>query len=135
MIPDTWGTIIYKKDGEKKKIVCYGINTLDLVREGNRELKKLKENLRIFQENAADVTLLLILNKPMGAVRFDNAKVQKNFQILIQRFKNSGFGIYDDTCNFGRALALCDAYYGDWCKVTWYFRKQGKPVMIQNLEV
>ena len=46
-----------------------------------------------------------------------------------------GWGIYDDTPDIDRAIALSDAYYGDMSSVVELYKVTGKPIMIQNLEI
>ena len=43
-------------------------------------------------------------------------------------------GIYDDTPDLNRALAISDAYYGDWSSLVALYM-YGKPVMIQDVDV
>ena len=48
---------------------------------------------------------------------------------------DEGWGIYDDTAELERAIALSDAYYGDKSSVVQLFQQTGKPIMIQNMKV
>ena len=50
-------------------------------------------------------------------------------------YRAAGFGIYDDSANMERAIAVSDAYYGDWSSIVWLYKQTGKPIMIQNAEV
>ena len=34
-----------------------------------------------------------------------------------------------------RAVALSDAYYGDWSSIVYLYQKTGKKIMIQNPDV
>ena len=50
-----------------------------------------------------------------------------------ERYIQERWGIYDDTADLERAIALSDAYYGDWSSVVQLCQKAGKPVMIQQI--
>ena len=45
------------------------------------------------------------------------------------------YGIFDDTADVHRAIALSDAYYGDKGSVAVLYKETGKPCMIQNVKV
>ena len=59
----------------------------------------------------------------------------EEYEKLVEQYRREGFGIYDDTADLDRAIALCDAYYGDGSSLVQLCRKVGKPVMIQCVEV
>ena len=50
-------------------------------------------------------------------------------------FLEHDLGIYDDTPDMDRAIALCDAYYGDHSSLVRLCREAGKPVMIQDVGI
>ena len=59
----------------------------------------------------------------------------KEYEKLVEEYKKEGWGIYDDTADMDRAVALCDAYYGDGSSLVQLCQEAGKPVMIQNVEI
>ena len=54
---------------------------------------------------------------------------------LLREYQEAGWGIYDDTADMDRAIAISDAYYGDASSVLQLYRKTGKPIMTQNVDV
>lgn len=54
---------------------------------------------------------------------------------MVRDYKAKAFGIYDDTADMHRAIALSDAYYGDGGSVAVLYKETGKPCMIQNVTV
>ena len=54
---------------------------------------------------------------------------------IVQKYKNEDWGIYDDTPDLDRAIAISDAYYGDGSSVVQLCQKAGLPVMIQNVDI
>ena len=59
----------------------------------------------------------------------------QSYMELVRDYRQAAFGIYDDTANMERAMAVSDAYYGDWSSLVWLYQQTGKPIMIQNVEV
>ena len=59
----------------------------------------------------------------------------EQYKSLVDEYRKEGWGIYDDSPELDRAIAVSDAYYGDWSSVVWLYKETGKPIMIQNCEV
>lgn len=55
------------------------------------------------------------------------------YRKIREKYREEGWGIYDDTADMDRAVVLSDAYYGDGSSVVWLYQKTGKPVMVQNV--
>ncbi len=53
---------------------------------------------------------------------------------IVEKYKAEGWGIYDDTSDMNRAIAISDAYYGDWSSIVALYKATGKPIMIENIE-
>lgn len=64
-----------------------------------------------------------------------NPQLWTDYQKLVEEYKAEGWGIYDDSAELDRAIALCDGYYGDYSSLVQLCQKAGKPTMIQNVEV
>ena len=59
--------------------------------------------------------------------------LREEYEELVEEYREQGWGIYDDTADVDRAVALCDGYYGDQSSVVKLCREAGKLVMIQNV--
>ena len=59
----------------------------------------------------------------------------ERYKRIVDTYKAEDWGIYDDTAELERAIAVSDAYYGDQSSVVWMYKETGKPIMIQNCEV
>jgi len=59
----------------------------------------------------------------------------EEYEKIVSEFSRQGFGIYDDTPDVHRAIAVSDAYYGDPSSLVALFERTGKPVMIQNKNI
>ena len=59
----------------------------------------------------------------------------ERYQTIRARYVQANWGIYDDTPDIDRAIAISDAYYGDFSSVVYMCREAGKPILIQNTEL
>lgn len=135
-IPEPWREIITKPDGSRKKIILYNTGVDALLKQGDLMLKKIRDVLRIFEENRKEAALLW---RPHPLIRATIASMRpqlwKEYEEIVQKYCKEGWGIYDDTADLERAIALCDAYYGDGSSIVKLCQEAGKPVMIQNVEI
>ena len=54
---------------------------------------------------------------------------------LVRKYREEGWGIYDDSSDVDRAIVLSDAYYGDASSVVQMYQQTGKPIMMQNVDI
>ena len=59
----------------------------------------------------------------------------EKYKMMVDNYRSEGWGIYDDTAELDRAIAVSDAYYGDPSSVVNLYKQTGKPIMIQNVYV
>ena len=133
LIPDEWKKLTYKPDGTKKKIVLY-LSSIGAVLGGEKlYLAKLRSVFEIFRNN--DNAVLWWRPHPLSAITFQSMRPRllKEYLAIVESYKREGFGIFDDTPDLHRAVALSDAYYGDSSSVLILYCATGKPMMLQNV--
>lgn len=59
----------------------------------------------------------------------------EQYQEIVREYKAGDWGIYDDTPDLHRAIALSDAYYGDQSSLVELYQVTGKPIMLQDVEL
>ena len=98
-------------------------------------MQKLESVLDIFRREKK-ITLLWRPH-PLNETTMQAMRPQKleEYKKTIADYRAAGYGIYDDTADLHRAIALSDAYYGDWSSVVSLYEKTGKPTLIQNHEL
>ena len=135
-IPAEWLKIIQKPDGSWKKIILYNTSVGALLKNSEKMLVKMQDVFRIFKENRDDVALLWRPH-PLIQATIESMRPQLwvEYVKLREQYRAEGWGIYDDSADMDRAIALSDAYYGDGSSLVQLCQKTGKPVMIQNPEV
>ena len=53
---------------------------------------------------------------------------------IAERFRREGWGIYDDTSDFEKAVIVSDAYYGDGGSLWELYKITGKPMLRQSID-
>lgn len=135
-IPEEWRGIIERKDGEWKKIILYNNSVTALLKEEEKMLRKMKDVFCFFEENREDVALLWRPHPLIKAtIESMRPELWEKYQEILEQYKEKGWGIYDDTAELERAIALCDGYYGDYSSLVQLCQEAGKPVLIQDVEI
>lgn len=135
-IPEEWMKVIQKPDGSRKKIILYNTGVDALLKHSDKMLGKIKDVLRIFKENQDEVALLWRPHPLIKAtIESMRPELWQEYKSIVEQYREEAWGIYDDTANMDRAIALSDAYYGDGSSLVQLYQETGKPVMIQNAEM
>ncbi len=135
-IPKKWIRVIEKPDGSWKKVILYNTSVTALLDQGERMLKKIWNVLKIFEENQNEIALLWrphpLIEATISSMR---PELWEEYSKIVKKYKDAGWGIYDDTVELDRAMVLCDAYYGDQSSLVKLCHEIGKPVMIQKTNI
>jgi hypothetical protein len=133
-LPDRWRTLIERDDGTKRKVIFYN-TTIDAMLHGDEQyLKKLRSVLDFFR--GCDDVVLWWRPHPLGEATYQSMRpmLVDEYKGIVADYKNESWGIFDDTADLHRAIALSDAYYGDWSSVVALYKVSRKPVRIQSVE-
>ena len=135
-IPEEWLKIIEKADGSRKKIIFYNTSVGALLQHGEKMIDKMRRVFRTFRENSEDVTLLWRPHPLIPAtIKSMRPQLWTEYQSVVREYRKEGWGIYDDSADLDRAIAVSNGYYGDPSSVVNLCRSIGMPVMIQNVEI
>lgn len=134
-IPNDWKRIMTKPDGEYKKVILYNIGVSALLEHSDRMIEKIRSVLCIFEENKDEIALLWRPH-PLIRATIESMRPQLwlEYEQIVEEYKSAGWGIYDDSAELERTIALSDAYYGDLSSLVQLCQKVGMPVMLQRLE-
>lgn len=129
-IPKEWQRIIEKPDGSWKKIVLYN-NSISALLEHNEDmLEKMRLVFATFKEYKDEIALLWrphpLIENTLISMR---PQLWENYKAIRDRYLAEGWGIYDDTADIDRAIAVSDAYYGDPSSVVQMYRQTGKAMV------
>lgn len=64
--------------------------------------------------------------------QWQNPALFEAFRQVCLEYQQAGWGIYDDSGDYARAVAHSDAMYGDYGEIYELYRQTGKPIMIQD---
>ena len=135
-LPEDWKRITKRADGSRKKVIFYNTSVGALLQESERMIKKIAHSVEVFRENQDEVALLWrphpLIEATLTSMR---PQLWEEYSHIVREYRDAGWGIYDDTADMDRAIAISDGYYGDWSSIVWLYQKAGKPIMIQNCEV
>lgn len=133
IIPEEWKRQMHSEDGGTRKIILYNTTIATLLIGNEKVLNKIEDTLEIFKNNQK--VLLLWRPHPLNATTCAAMRpnLLKRYEHIVEKYKSEGWGIYDDTPDMNRAIALSDAYYGDWSSMVALYKVTGKPIMIQNI--
>ena len=135
-IPEEWMEIIRKPDGSWKKIILYNTSVTALLQYSDQMIAKIQEVFRIFYENREEAVLLWRPHPLIEAtIRSMRPKLWAKYREIVERYCAQGWGIFDESADLDRAVALSDAYYGDWSRIVWLYEKTEKPILHQNPDI
>lgn len=134
-IPDEWQKIVRKPDGSKKKVILYNTSVSALLAHGEQMLQKIQSVFEVFKENINDAALLWrphpLIKATISSMR---PQLWNEYEKLVEKYREEGWGIYDDSAELDRAIALSDGYYGDPSSVVQLCLKNEIPVMVQTVK-
>lgn len=136
IIPDEWLKIIEKPDGIRKKVIFYNTSVSALLEHNEKMLNKMRSVFRTFYEYRDDIALLWRPHPLIKAtIESMRPELWKAYSEIVDKFISDGWGIYDDTSDLERAIALSNAYYGDKSSVVQLCQRAEMPIMIQDVSV
>ena len=135
-VPQEWLRLIQRRDGSRKRIIFYNTGIQELLKNTERTLFKMERVFKIFYENRDRIALLWrphpLTESTLASMR---PQMLERYQTIRARYVQANWGIYDDTPDIDRAIAISDAYYGDFSSVVYMCREAGKPILIQDTEL
>ena len=129
-VPKSWLKMIQKPDKTWKKIVFFNTGVSIVLKLKEKALDKIESNFKIFKENKDEVVLLWRPHPLMMATMAGMLpELQERYAEIVKKYKEENWGIYDDTADLNRAVALSDAYFGDGSSVLKLYVVTGNPIM------
>lgn len=119
----------------RKKIVLYNTTIDAFLKYGEKAILKMKQVFHFFAQQ--DDMLLIWRPHPLleATLRSMRPGLLEAYLELVTYYKSNDIGIWDESSDLHRAIALSDAYYGDWSSLVDLYRVTGKPILIQNMDV
>lgn len=117
----------------RRKVIFYNTSISAFLQHGEKMLKKMRDVFWTFKQERENITLLWRPHPLLApTIRSMRPELYEEYEKIVEDYRTEDWGIYDDSADLNRAIAISDAYYGDPSSVVELFKKVGKPVMIQN---
>ena len=135
-VPDDWWKYLVDDNGEGMKVLLFHVNPGVLVTYGQKYIDKMERTFRVFEENRDKMTIFWQMSpEAKSLLQTHYPDIFKKLHAKIEDFARKELGIYLESDDIEKAVAVADAYYGDRDEILYRVRKLGKPVMIQNVEI
>lgn len=124
-----------ENEKQMKKVVLYNTSIDSILKEGDKALDKIDY---VFEAMKRKTNVVLwwrphpLTSSTIEAMR---PELQTRYNGLVERFCGEKMGIYDTTSDLNRAIAVSDAYYGNWSSVIYLYMAAGKPVLISQPDI
>ena len=129
-----WKSLIFDKQGKRKKVIFYNTSVSDLLNHENM-LEKIEDTLDFFKKNR-EYTLWWrphpLYESTIVSMR---PELLKTYKSIVEGYKSEGWGIFDEGEDLEWAIAETDGYYGDGSSVVQLYLEAGKPVLYQDTRV
>ena len=136
LLPEDWRRVIEKPDGTWKKVILYNVSLSSLMDNKDKLLDKMEWVVQTFRERRNDVVLLWRPHPLFEAtVESQAPELGERYRRMVERYRSGGWGIYDDSSDLHRAIAVSDGYYGDRSSLVTLYQAVKKPVMMQSIRV
>ena len=134
-VPEDWQNLINNSDGTAKKVIFLNTSISGLLNGDEEILHKLRHIFECFRKNKNVV--LLWRPHPLSASTCKSMRpgLLREYLEIINDFCCENFGIYDDSPDPHRAMALSDAYYGDMSSLVYMYGMTGKPIVIHDVKI
>ncbi|MBR1398351.1 MAG: CDP-glycerol glycerophosphotransferase family protein [Selenomonadaceae bacterium] len=132
-IPQEWLKIIRKPDKSWKKIILYNTGLQSMIDWKEKMVDKIDEIIQTFKAHKDEIALIWRPHPLVAAFTYGLApELNDRYQAIVNTYKQEGWGIYDDTSNFYRALVLSDAFFGDHSSIIFLYKTTGKPIFFNS---
>lgn len=135
-LPIEWKNIICRADGTRKKVVLYNTSIQNLLTHNEKMIMKIDNSLRVFKEYKEDIALIWrphpLIYATLQSMR---PNLLNDYKAIVNKYCSAGWGIYDDTSDMNRAIAVSDAYYGDGGSMLELYKATGRAILLQRVEM
>lgn len=131
-LPDEWARQLKRPDGTLKKVILYNTAITSLLTGNDDVLRKLQYVFDVFRQR--EDVLLWWRPHPLNGTVYSSMRphLRAIYEDIVAEYRQSCFGIYDDSADSHRAIAFSDAYYGDGGSLMALYSLTEKPLMWQD---
>lgn len=115
-----------------KKVIFYNTGVTSLLSGKEKHIEKIKWVFKIFQQHPEVVLWWRPHPLELSTVQSMLPDLEQSYRELRKWYEDENIGILDESADLNRAIAISDAYYGDWSSITGLYRAIKKPVLYEN---
>ncbi len=118
-----------------KKILYY-TDLMPFLTDSSKAISKVRKNFEIFNENRDKIGLVWHpYSRTEEFLELNKSDCIEEYRRLKEEYRERNLGELDEDSDGHNLAESCDAYYGDYSDITYFFTESNKPVMIQNFDV
>ena len=125
-LPENWKDII-----AGKKVILYNTSISNLLKGEEKHIEKIEQVIKTFRNQTEAVLWWRPHPLEWSTVESMRPELAIKYKTVRERYIEEGWGIFDTSADVHRAIAVSDAYYGDWSSLIYLYRVTGKPVLLQ----
>lgn len=128
--PNNWKKII-----QGKKVIFYNTSVTSLLSGKERHIDKIRWVFKIFQQHTEVVLWWRPHPLELSTVQSMLPNLEPSYRELRKWYEDENIGILDESADLNRAIAISDAYYGDWSSITGLYKAIKKPILYENYKI
>lgn len=129
-LPEEWAGI-----AKGRRLVFYNTTLTALLKHNEQYIRKLRSVMDHFRDDPDFVLLWRPHPLNLATVGSMRPQLLQAYREVVREYRESGAGIYDDSADLHRAIALSSVYYGDsGSSLAAMYAVTGKPVIWQEVE-
>jgi|GEM_PF-5048285 len=130
IFPDNWKEVI-----QGKKVIFYNTSVANLLQGREKHIEKMKWVFHVFMEHPEVVLWWRPHPLELSTIQSMLPELEEQYKEVRRQYREKGVGILDESTDLHRAIAISDAYYGDWSSVVQLYKAAKKPVLFENDDV
>lgn len=125
-LPENWREII-----AGKKVILYNTSISNLLKGGEKHINKIEQTIDIFRHQTEAILWWRPHPLELSTVETMRPELAVKYKMIREKYIDEGWGILDTSVDVHRAIAVSDAYYGDWSSLIYLYKVTGKPILMQ----
>ena len=127
-IPEKW-----RKVFKERKVFLLNTHLTSIINKAEKMIDKMHKIFELFRQEKSAALLWRPHPLSIETAKAMNPQILDSYLKIIEEFKELENGVYDDTPDIHRAIAVSDAYIGDWSSVATLYGITGKPMYIMSI--
>ena len=120
----------WREKKKNKKVIFYNTSVGTMLSGNEAHIRKMNWVFDVFQKNPEIVLWWRPHPLELSTVQSMRSDLGELYRKTRERYVTEDIGVLDESTDVHRALAVSDAYYGDYSSVVTVYKATGKPVLV-----